>query len=232
MTAPSSRSRNHRSPPGFHALAICRAPLRVRSMLSTRRSSVISTVSKFALRSRSSSARTIRAGKSRSPSDGAEIFTAIGTSNAACTPIGDIVERAGEHEFGHRSHKTVAADQRQKVVRAEYAEFGMRPPHQCLNTDDLAVAQIELGLIDQRQVHVVDRPAQLIQKPSPIAGFVCIISVHVGRKGVHTTRSGAFRRIHRSVSAFQQRVGRNVRVGRSQKLVRHLAESTDHARQR
>ena len=75
-------------------------------------------------------------------------------------PHSRIVESPRQHQVRHGVHKAVFTNHRQELVRAEQTAFGMWPPQQCLDADDIAVVQIELGLVDQGQVDVGDRVTQ------------------------------------------------------------------------
>jgi hypothetical protein len=101
----------------------------------------------------------------------------------------------------------------------------VRPPNQRFDPDDVTGAQVELRLVEHRQIAVVDGVSQFAEQPHRRTTFggarlrrqldlVRIGESHVGGEGVQAPGFRPFRRVHGHIGLFEQQICGQVRVGR------------------
>ena len=89
---------------------------------------------------------------------------------AGSAPGGGLVAGLAQHEPGDLADQAVFFGQRNEAHRRNAAELGAVPAHQGLEAERPAVG-IDLGLVDDVQFVLLDRPAQGGIECQPVAGF-------------------------------------------------------------
>ena len=116
----------------------------------------------------------------------------------AATPDGALRECLVEDEPGERSHQAGLLRERQELEWRNQPEALVRPAHQGFGGDDLAIAEIDLGLIVEDEPLALDGGAQLLDEREAVAAVV-------DRRGVHLVcPMGELGSIHGDVGTAHQ----------------------------
>ena len=90
----------------------------------------------------------------------------------ARTPDGALRQRLVEHEACQRSHQAGLLGERKELERRDQTEARMRPAHQCLGGDGLAVAEVHLRLVVQDETLTLHGGAQLLDQCETVAAVI------------------------------------------------------------
>ena len=101
-----------------------------------------------------------------------DTFTDIAMRLPAPRQTAHCDERLVEHEACQRSHQAGLLGERKELERRDQTEARMRPAHQCLGGDDLAVAEVHLRLVMQDETLTLHGGAQLLDQCETVAAVI------------------------------------------------------------
>ena len=116
-------------------------------------------------------------------------------------PSARLVERGAQHKSGQPSHQVGVFGRGYELGRGDEATHGMFPAQQRLDALDHERGGIDLGLVDERELVIVERSAEVGHQAQPVD----IVSVAIGVID-RTARARALRLIHGDVCVLQEAV--------------------------
>ena len=123
-----------------------------------------------------------------------------------------------DDEIGDRDHEIIPPDQGQEFIGTEQSALGMLPTQQGLDANNSGGEKVEFGLVKENEFTLIERIMEFGKQSnghrtvngsqSSVAFGQSLVDgigqLCLGTEDVHPCRTGAFARIHCTVSLIEQ----------------------------